>query len=123
MICLDVPNCRGVDSEVSRDPLLREPECPPRSSHSLSECIPLWGRVIADEADDRRQVPEVWLMPTDFPVLEGLRRDADLRGRLPLQESKIEPSLPEMITNGNKLGWIRRIRRYRGGKTEAARRD
>lgn len=41
-----------------------------------------------------------------LPVVDSVLGDAELLGHLPLQQAQIEPSLPQMVSQGLQLGGI-----------------
>ena len=119
---LDIPHGARVDAQFSRELLLRQSERSASTPDSLSQCLPLRRGVVAQEPDDRRQVPELRLGAPVLPVVDRAGADPDLGCYLFLQEPEIESALPNVVTNGNKLGRIGRIRRYRSGKRQTAKR-
>ncbi len=93
-----------------------------RYSYSVPSCTPVGGRPTSRGVLQEAGNPLPEAGPRDglpgLPVLDGLFRDAEHRGRLPSDESSKEPGLLEMVAQGPRFPRTPPRERHRGGKAQ-----
>lgn len=77
-------------------------------------------RLLIEERAKSRLVLELGSFVTQFPIPDGRRRHAELRGNVLLQEAEVEPALLEPVANGPQFLRISRILRFSGPQGQVA---
>ena len=79
---------------------------------SLTEAVRLWQRVVAEELDNPRHIPDFRAGPVRFPIVDARLAYADLFRDLALQHLQAQPSFTNVISNG---AWLQRNPDHRTG--------
>lgn len=112
---------RATEPDQFREAPPAEPHCPTGGPKALRKCRRdlLW-RLLAKECVENRPVLELGRFVTQFPIPDGRRRNAELRGDVPLEQAEIEPVGLEAVADRCQLLRIARILRFSGPEGQVA---
>lgn len=123
---LPPPQGALTDSQFGSEPPSRPSFVLPPSNQLCSETRRFWTRVIADEPEDLRKQTKLRFGLSRLPPPNNRFAHPELVGDLPLKQPEAQSPLPNVISQGDKSGWIRRILRFwgrQGGRTKRQRGD
>lgn len=86
------------DAQVLRTAFLRESSALPHSPQLLAEGLSTGDRVVAEEADDGREIRELGLGSANLPAHDGVDVDADRGRHLLLLKPLFQPSRPQVVS-------------------------
>ena len=105
---------RGIDAQQPSAGHSPQPLAGTRPDESGGQVVRLWQRVVAEEANDGREVSEFGFYPALLPVPDRGFVHPGLGGGLALEQAQIEPPFSDMVTDGHKgrrITWILGVRR------------
>ena len=69
-------------------------------NQTLRQCGRTGKRVVAQESDDGRQVPQLGSRPIELPIADRKAMNPDVLPRLPLEQFQVDSALTEVVSEG-----------------------